>query len=281
MSAPLIALLTDFGTQDPFVGVLKGVIARLAPEVRVVDLTHEVPPGDIRLGAFHLWQSVPYFPEGTVFLAVVDPGVGTARRALAAAWPGFTCVAPDNGLLTFLFTQHEPTAMHALTSASYRLPFVSTTFHGRDVFAPAAAHLARGERIDRFGPRVTDPVLLPLPLLEVHSGPEVSGEVLHADRFGNWVTSLGRLRDDCEAWLLEPWLPGCQHERLPHSGLALRLPEGTELPLLTTFGDAPEGTLLAYVGSDGLVEIAVNRGRAADRFPHLSGQVVRLVSSKG
>ncbi len=281
MPAPWIALLTDFGTQDPFVGVLKGVIARLAPEAHLVDLTHEVPPGDIRLAAFHLWQSVPYFPEGTVFVAVVDPGVGTARRPLAASWPGFTCVAPDNGLLTYLIVQQQPTAIHALTSAAHRLPVVSTTFHGRDIFAPAAAHLAMGEAIQRLGPPVTDPVLLPLPLLQVDEGPEIRGVVLHADRFGNWITSVGRLEDTGEAWVLKPWLPGCRPERLPRSGLALRLPEGTLLPLLSTFGEAQEGSPLAYVGSDGLIEIAVNRGRAADMLPQLKGQVVRLVLPEG
>lgn len=281
MPAPTIALLTDFGSQDPFVGILKGVIARFAADVHVIDLTHEIPPGDIQLGAFHLWRSVPFFPEGTIFLAVVDPGVGTARRALAAAWPGFTCVAPDNGLLTFLLAHQEPSAIHALTSAAHRLPFVSATFHGRDLFAPAAAHLATGEPIDRFGPRITDPVLLPLPPLQIREGSEVHGVVLHADRFGNWITSIGRLRDGGDEWVFEPWLPGCRQARLPRTRLTVRLPDGTALPLLRTFGEAPQGTLLAYVGSDGLIEIGVNRGRAVDLLPHLSGQAVCLVSSKG
>lgn len=280
MTAPLIALLTDFGTQDPYVGVLKGVIARLAPQARVIDLTHGIPAGDIRRGAFDLWQSVPHFPQGTIFVAVVDPGVGTTRRAIAAAWPDFTCVAPDNGLLTYLLATREPTAIHALTSPAHRLPLVSTTFHGRDVFAPAAAHLASGEPIERFGPGVSDPVLFSLPLLQADEGPEVRGAVLHADRFGNWITSVGRLQPDGDAWTLDPWLPGCRHLRLPRSGLALRLPQGPVLPLRTTFGEVQEGSLLAYVGSDGLIEIAVNRGRAADLLPQLQDQVVSLIPAQ-
>lgn len=281
MPAPLIALLTDFGTQDPYVGVLKGVIAHLAPEVCIIDLTHDVPAGDVRLAAFYLWQSVPYFPEGTVFLAVVDPGVGTARRALAAAWPGHTCVAPDNGLLTYLLVNRPPSAIHTLTSASHRLPLVSATFHGRDIFAPAAAHLARGEPIQRFGPGVADPVLFSLPELHANEGPEVRGVVLHADRFGNWVTSLGRLQADGDAWAFEPWLPGCRRLRIPRAGLALRLPDGTLLPLRATYGEVGEGSLLAYIGSSGLVEIGVNRGRAVDLLPHLKDQAVSLVLSEG
>ncbi len=281
MPAPLIALLTDFGTQDPYVGVLKGVIARLAPETRVIDLTHGIPAGDIRRGAFILWQSVPYFPEGTVFVAVVDPGVGTARRAFAAVWPDFTCVAPDNGLLTYLLVTREPTGIHTLTSSAHHLPVVSATFHGRDIFAPAAAHLARGEPIQRFGPRVTDPVLFSLPLLQANEGLEVRGVVLHADRFGNWITSVGRLQADRDAWVLEPWLPGCRRLRIPRAGLALRLPEGTLLPLRTTYGEVAEGSLVAYLGSSGLVEIGVNRGRAADLLPHLKDQAVSLVLSEG
>ncbi|MEW6568323.1 MAG: SAM-dependent chlorinase/fluorinase [Chloroflexota bacterium] len=276
-----IALLTDFGSQDTYVGVVKGVIARLAPEAGLIDITHEVPPGDIRRGAFYLWQSVPYFPEGTIFLAVIDPGVGTHRRSLAAAWPRFSCLAPDNGLLTYLLAQQPPSAVHALTSPERRLPTVSATFHGRDVFAPAAAHLARGEAIQRLGPPVTDPVRFPLPLLEALEGPELRGEVLHADRFGNWITSLGCLRQEAADLVFEPWLPGCASMRLPRTGLALRLPDGSLLPLRTTFEEAAAGAPLAYIGSSGLIEIAVNRGRASDLLPHLTGQPVHLVPTQG
>lgn len=281
MAAPLIAVLTDYGTLDPYVGVVKGVIARLLPEAHVIDLSHEVPPGDIRVGAFRLWQSVPYFPEGTVFLAVVDPGVGTARRALAAAWPGYICVAPDNGLLTYLFVNRPPTAIHALASASHRLPVVSATFHGRDIFAPAAAHLARGEPIERLGPRIVDPVLFPLPLLQADEDRVVRGVVLHADRFGNWISSVGRLVADGDQWMLEPWLPGCRRLRMPRAGASVRLPDGNVLPLRTTFAEVEEGSLLAYVGSSGLIEIAVNRGRAADLLPGLQGQSVSLLLPEG
>lgn len=273
--APIV-LLTDFGTEDAYVGIVKGVIAGIAPEVQVIDLTHEVPPGNIRQGAFQLWQSVPYFPRGTIFLAVVDPGVGTARRPIAVAWQSFTCVGPDNGLFTYLLAQEDPVGAHIITSATHRLPTVSSTFHGRDVFAPAAAHLARGEPIGRLGPPASDLVRFPLPLLELAEGPEIRGEILHADHFGNWITSLGVLREDQEDLVLEPWLPGGIPTRLHREGCCVFMPDGSSLALRTTFGDAAVGQALAYIGSTGLLEIAVNGARAADVLPVSPGQCVRL-----
>ena len=272
-----IGLLTDFGLDDTYVGVMKGVIAGLAPRVRVIDVTHSLPPGDVRQAAFKLWQCVPYFPHGTVFLAVVDPGVGTSRRAVAAAWDHFTVVAPDNGLLTYLLAEAPPRAAVELTRAEYQRPRVSSTFHGRDIFAPAAAHLARGLRLDRLGPPVHDLVRFEWPRLELLEGPQVKGELLHADHFGNWITSLGRMTEADGDLELQPWLPSCPPARLQlFPRLRLLLPTGLELPILRTFGESAEGTVLAYIGSEGLLEIGVNRGSAAAMLPLQTGQDVLL-----
>ena len=138
-----IALLTDFGEKDVYVGIMKGVISGIAPHAQMIDLAHSIPPGDIAKAAFELYQAVPYFPQGTIFLTVVDPGVGTDRRPIAISWSERMCVGPDNGVFTYLLaTGGEPTAVE-LSSSVHRLEQVSNTFHGRDIFAPAAAHLAR------------------------------------------------------------------------------------------------------------------------------------------
>jgi len=272
-----IGLLTDFGLDDTYVGVMKAVIAGLAPRARLIDVTHTLPPGDVRQAAFKLWQCVPYFPPGAVFLAVVDPGVGTSRRAIAAAWDHFTVVAPDNGLMTYLLAESPPRAAVELTHAEYRRPQVSATFHGRDVFAPAAGHLARGVRLDRLGPPARNLLRFDLPRLELLEGPRLKGEFLHTDRFGNWITTLGRLTEADGDLELRPWLPSCPPAHLPlFPRLRLLLPTGLELPVLRTFGEAAEGTVLAYIGSEGLLEVAVNRGSAAATLAVHPGQDVLL-----
>ncbi|MBI3108110.1 MAG: SAM-dependent chlorinase/fluorinase, partial [Candidatus Rokubacteria bacterium] len=185
---PIVTLTTDFGLRDPFVGVMKGVILGICPEAHLVDLTHDIDPQDILGAQLALESSVPFFPVGTVHLAVVDPGVGSARRALAVQSAGQCFVGPDNGLLSFAFKTTGWTAV-SLTAEHYRRPHVSQTFHGRDVFAPAAAHLARGVRLEHFGSPVLDPVRLDLPAAREEGGALV-GEVIAEDRFGNLITSL-------------------------------------------------------------------------------------------
>jgi len=271
-----IALLTDLGMRDPFVGVMKGVMARLAPEARVIDLTHEIPPGDVREAAFRLWQSVPHFPADTVFVVVVDPGVGTERRPVVIDWPEFTCVGPDNGVFTYLLAAAGPYSAHRLRAPLLPTPNMSSTFHGRDIFAPAAARLASGEVPEKLGPPAADLVRFTLPRLEIVEGPAVHGEILHQDHFGNLITTLGHLRIEEEDMLLEPWLPHCAPARLPRPGLCLLLPNGAQLELKATYGDVAAGEALAYVGSDGLLEIGINQGRAAEALPLKPGQEVIL-----
>lgn len=273
MAGPWIALLTDFGTQDAYVGVLKGVLAAQSPQARLIDLSHHVPPGDVTAGAFMLWQAAPYFPAGTVYLAVVDPGVGSERRGIAAVWPDKLFVGPDNGLISYWLANQAPSAAHQLSSPPEP---ASHTFHGRDMFAPAAAQLVSGTPVEQLGPTAGELVRLPNPRLSVDDPDQVRGELLHCDAFGNWLTSIGGLTHSHGRLSLRPWLGGDPVD-LSVGEAVVRLPDGTELVLQRTFSDVPEGAALAYIGSSGLVEIGVNRGSAADALQLEPGQTVELI----
>jgi S-adenosylmethionine hydrolase len=231
----IITLLTDFGTADSYVAEMKGVLLSRAPDVTLVDVSHQIAPGDVRAGQYVLARAWNYFPSGTVHLAVVDPGVGTSRRALAAAARGHGFVAPDNGLLSFLPADAQFVSLPVPSTAA-------PTFHGRDVFAPAAAALAIGARLDGLGSAITDPIRSPLRTPH-HDGTTVVGEVLYVDRFGTLVSNI-------PAGAVEP-------------GIRVRV-EGTDVgPLRRTFADVERGALMAIAGSGGMVEIAVRDGSAA------------------
>ncbi len=230
----IITLLTDFGLSDSYVAEVKGVLLSLAPDATLVDVSHQVSPGDVRGGQYLLARAWQRFPPGTVHLAVVDPGVGTSRRALAAAAGGHWFVAPDNGLLSFL----DRPRFVAIPIPSHAAP----TFHGRDVFAPAAAALASGTPLERLGAPITDPSISLLPSPH-HDGTAVMGEVVYVDRFGTLISNI----------------PGPDVE----PGVRIRV-AGTDVGALRrTFGDVERGTLVAFVGSGGTVEIAVRDGSAA------------------
>jgi S-adenosylmethionine hydrolase len=281
MESPLIALLTDFGTTDPFAGIVKGVITGIAPGVPLIDLTHDLLPGEIRRAAITLWQSAPYFPQGTIFLAVVDPGVGTSRKPVFVqtdlGQPGkeIFFIGPDNGLFTFVLAGNFQA--WELANPAYRLPHPSATFHGRDIFAPAAAYAARGVRGPDFGPPVPDPVRLPAPRL-VETGPgRVTGEILFADRFGNILTSLGRLeRQASDLLQLRPWIGSARPRLFRRQAASLVLPNGVKLSLVDTFGHIPNGESAALAGSSGLLEIAANRRSAAEILNLKDGDPVIL-----
>ncbi|HXJ82997.1 MAG TPA: SAM-dependent chlorinase/fluorinase [Candidatus Methylomirabilis sp.] len=187
-TAPVITLTTDFGLRDPFVGIMKGVILGICREAHLVDLTHEIAPHDVLEAALALESAWRFFPPGSIHLAVVDPGVGTGRRALALMSEGHYFVGPDNGLFTFALLPQGWSAI-SVEAPSYRLPAVSHTFHGRDIFAPAAGHLASGVPLGRLGPSISDPIRLVLPCAR-RTGDEIVGEVIGSDRFGNLVTSV-------------------------------------------------------------------------------------------
>lgn len=236
---------------------MKGVLLSICPSARLVDLTHDVSPRDIRGAALALDAAVPFFPEGTVHLAVVDPGVGSARRPLAVRSRGHYLVGPDNGLFSGFL---EDAAVVALTAPEYRLAAVSRTFHGRDVFAPAAAYLAAGVPLERLGPRVIDPVRLAMPGSRVEDGALV-GEVLDVDRFGNLLTSIDGARLDA--------LPGSGAVRVEVAGRAVG-------GLVEAFADGPVDAAAAIVGSTGRIEVFVRDGSAERRLGVGRGAPVRI-----
>ena len=272
MPAP-IAILTDFGCQDPYVGIMKGVILQRVG-VPLIDLTHEIPPGDIRRAAFALWQSYSFFPPGTIFLVVVDPGVGSARLPVLVESEGYRFIAPDNGVLTYILKAES--RAWALANPAFQLHLPSATFHGRDIFAPAAAYAALTVPGRAFGPMVPTLQRIPPPRWE-QEGEMLHGEVLHADRFGNLITSLGAFRHDGEQWLLFPWLYEAGEPRYFTPG-AVRLPDGRVLPMVRAFADVPPGDVAALVGSSGMVEIIANRHSAAEILALEPGTPLTLLS---
>ncbi len=275
---PTIALLTDFGTQDPYVSAMKGVITSLNPHARLIDVTHHIPRGDIRRAAFELWRVQDYFPEETVFLCVVDPGVGTARRGLAISSGKRTYVGPDNGLFTYVLLLGERSTAVELHNPDFMGTHVSHTFHGRDIFAPAAAHLSRGVDLDAFGPQVAKGTRFPLPLLKSLDKLEILGEILHADHFGNIITSIGALEFAIPDLLFHPWLPDVPAIRLPLERVRVQLPIPMSLRLNQTFDEVPVGEVVAYIGSAGLLEIGLNQGSADDTLGLNPGQRISLTA---
>ncbi len=242
-AARLVALLSDFGERDGYAGALRGAVLAACPDARLVDLSHEIPPGDIARGARVLAQAAVPFPAGSVFCAVVDPGVGTARRALAVSIDGRLHVAPDNGLLGGVLDGAREVRAHALENpVLWRTP-PSPVFHGRDVFGPVAGYLAGGGELAAVGPAVEPGELVRLDApLPRRVGDGWQGEVVAVDRFGNLITNLH--------------VAAGQRARVEIAGRAL--------PLGRTYADVEPGALLALVGSGGCLEIACNRGRVAD-----------------
>jgi len=256
--SPIITLTTDFGLSDPYVASMKGIILSINPDVVIADITHAVEPQQIEQGAFLLAAAWSYFPSGSIHVAVVDPGVGTERRAIALATPAGTFVGPDNGILSAALPDQarraageKPhpvplppgTAAHLLTNERFHRIQVSATFHGRDIFAPVAAHLSRGVPLDELGPPVGE--IMALPPFRARSQPDGSllGRVIHIDRFGNLIT-------DVRAEQLPPPLP-----------LVVEIAGRRIRGLSPTYG---HGTgLLALIGSSGFLEIALRQGSAA------------------
>lgn len=241
----LVTLTTDMGLADGYVGAMKGVVMEINPIARLVDVAHDVPPGDVIHGAFVVATAAPFFPQGTVHVGVVDPEVGSAdRRPIAIEVAGQYLVGPDNGLFSLLLS--GDCRVVELTSREFRLPEVSATFHGRDVFAPAAAHLSLGAPLENLGPEVFDPVLLDL-LRVKEEGDELHGSIVHIDRYGNLITNIR---------------PSCLKGR---SVAEVRVGELRVTGLKRSYCEVSCGEPLALWGSSGYLEVAVNRGRASER----------------
>jgi len=250
MARPVIALLTDFGTRDHYAGAMKGVALGICPDAVLVDITHEIPPHDTLAGALELAACYRYFPVGTVFLVVVDPGVGSARRSIAAEAGGHRFVAPDNGVLTVAFSETPPTRVVELTERRYARSIVSRTFEGRDLFAPAAAWLANGIDLSELGrPAASWHTLdVPAPAL---ADDAIVGEVVRIDRFGNLVTNVDRHT----------------FERFADAR-GIRILAGIQAldRTVATYADAEPGAVCALFGSSDHLEVAVNGGSAANRL---------------
>ena len=250
-------LTTDFGTRDWFVGTMKGAVLGINQRALIVDITHEIPPGDIRTGAFALMAACRYFPRGTVHVAVVDPGVGSQRRAIAVQTANYIFVGPDNGVLSWALAHEKIRTIRQLENPKYFLKPISRTFHGRDIFAPVAAHLSRGLAMKQLGRQLKDIVHLPWPKPGEQRG-EVRGEIVHIDRFGNAITNI-------ETKLIargRKCLCEVTGERRVRCSLA------------TFYGAVAVNSPLAVMGSSGFLEIAVNGGSAAQRYGLKTGGLV-------
>jgi S-adenosylmethionine hydrolase len=255
----IVTLTTDFGTRDWFVGTMKGVVLGINPRASAVDLTHEVPQGDIHAGAFALMAGCRYFPKGTVHVAVVDPGVGGPRHAIAVQTADYFFVGPDNGVLSWALAHQRIKTVRRIDEPKYFLKTISRTFHGRDVFAPVAAHLSRGLPIQRLGSKVKDWVHLSWPQ-PIRSRGIVRGEIVYIDHFGNAITNIESAPD------------------LSGGAIACEVTGRRKMrcALAEFYGAVPANRPVAVFGSSGFLEIAVNGGSAARKYGITPGDDVVL-----
>ncbi len=253
---PTIVLLTDFGSKDYFVGVMKGVIYSINPLARIVDLTHEIEPQNVRQAAFVLWASRKYFPEDSIFVNVVDPGVGSKRKIVCGSIDGQLFVAPDNGLLDYVAAEAGEIQLHEAVNYRYFRNDVSTTFHGRDIFAPLSAHLSRGVKLNEVGDRFSYPKIARF-YSKIEKGKNV-GRVVYVDRFGNVFTSF--------LW----------NDELFENNVTVKV--GTKLirKFYASYSISPTKAVVGIKGSSGLLELAINLGSAAKALRTSIGQKVTL-----
>jgi S-adenosylmethionine hydrolase len=259
MARPVIALLTDFGTRDHYAGTMKGVALGICPDATLVDISHDIPAHDILTGALELAAAYRYFPAGTIFLVVVDPGVGSARRGLAAESGDYRFVAPDNGVLTAVLDEHPPKRVVELTERKYARPTVSRTFEGRDRFAPAAGWLAKGIDLAALGRSAGTIQRLEIPHPALQDG-RIDGQVLRVDRFGNLITNIDRRTFD----------------KLAAGSLDLRIGAHPVSRVVSTYADAAPGEVVALFGSSDHLEVAANGASAAEALDLGRGATVHV-----
>jgi S-adenosylmethionine hydrolase len=255
----VITLTTDFGYQDPFVGIMKGVIASINAEARIIDLSHGVAPQDIMSAALILRYSAAHFPQGSIHVAVVDPGVGSARRPILIEAARNYFIGPDNGVLSLALGDEEPRRVIQLSNAAYHRQPVSATFHGRDIFAPAAAHLSLGVDAAALGTRVQDFTRIPWPKSERFPS-EVRGEIIYIDIFGNLISSISEH----------------EIEALPGSQVAVRLGDVLINGLAPNYAAGGSDNYVALINSWGLLEVAIYRGNAQRRCGARLGDKIRI-----
>ena len=257
---PVIALLSDFGSRDHYVGTMKGVILGICPDATLVDISHDIPPHDVMEGALQLSACARYFPAGTIFVAVVDPGVGSRRRGIAVDTGDYRFVGPDNGLFTQILAELPLKKAVELTERRYGRPTVSRTFEGRDRFAPAAAWLAKGIQLPALGRAAADLHRLEIPIAEIGET-SINGAVLRIDRFGNLVTNVDRK-------VFERFASGRQVQ-VSVGGRSVER-------LVATYAEIPAGEVCALFGSTDHLEVAANSGSAADRLGLDRGALVEI-----
>ena len=259
----IITLLTDFGLSDVYVGVMKGTIAQINPQLKVIDITHDIPPQNIAAGRFCLMNAYAYFPTETVHVAVVDPGVGSSRRPVAIKCANCFLVGPDNGLFSGVLSRESAIGSVSLTNPKYwRTPQPSSTFHGRDIFAAVGAHLATGVRLEELGEAI-DPaslVQLQIPNCAV-TATGIAGFIQYCDRFGNLITNIPEHCIKSNNWSVT----------INHISDTVTIPSGK------TYSDSKPGDLVAIIGSEGCVEISVNGGSAQSVLKLEFGAIVQLV----
>lgn len=258
----MLTLLSDFGYQDVYVGVMKGAIATIDPQLKVVDLTHAILPQNVAAGSFALMNAYSYFPLGTVHVAVIDPGVGSQRRGIAIKIKEGFLVGPDNGLFSGILAQSPAIAAVELTNPQYwRLSSPSYTFHGRDIFAPVGAHLGNGVPLKELGEEIDVNSLVRLPLSTYEVTPEkIIGFIQYIDHFGNLITNIPASEVKGKSWFV---LVGNQ-----------------EIPATQTYSDRPLEELIALIGSHGWLEIAVNGGSAKEVLGISWGDKIEVVSGR-
>jgi S-adenosylmethionine hydrolase len=257
----IITLTTDFGLADGYVGTMKGVILGIDPTATIVDISHDIAPQDVREAAYTLYAAYPYFPQGTIHVVVVDPGVGSQRRAIALRTPQAIFVAPDNGVLSYVVAGKKLEGVVSLTNPRYHLSPVSHTFHGRDIFAPAAAYLARGIRLAELGQPLTEILTFPLPRPQFRPDGAIVGQVIHVDRFGNLITSI------------------MSKDLADHSPLregVVKIKGQSIQGIVNTYAEVTPGKLLALIGSEEHLEISVSGGSASQTLAAKVGDEVLL-----
>ncbi len=261
MPANIVTLTTDFGLKDPYTAEMKAAILSISPTAVIIDITHEIAKFNTRMGAYVLASAVPYFPQGSAHVAVVDPGVGTPRRPIVIQTKQGFFVGPDNGLLVLAAEKQGITSIHELANPRFMLPKVSHTFHGRDIFAPAAAHLLNGVKPAEFGPEIGE-ATKPEFAKVTRKNDALVGEVLHVDGFGNIITNIN------EKEVAQSHAKSAVSAELAGSKL--------ELKFCKAYGEAEPQEPLALIGSHGFLEISLNQGNAAEKFKTHAGDKVTV-----
>ena len=252
--------MTDFGTTDIFVGVMKGVILGINPDAKIIDITHDVEPQDVYAGAFLLSSAYRYFPPGTIHMGVIDPGVGSARRAIAVETERYYFVAPDNGLLSYALCKEKVCCAVNLTNPKYFLPQISNTFHGRDIFAPVAAHISRGVALNFLGGWITNIAQIPISTPDI-SESEIVGQIIYIDRFGNLITNIS-----------QELFASIRRER----NFVIFVKDRQIQRIYNAYAESSAGELLGIFSSFGNLEIAINAGNTAETLGVKRGNPIKI-----